>query len=89
MRWHALAHFAQFFVAAGNKDNTTYEESIQSVTTHVFPQFALRTQTQFITQNMHKPRNMKMRAYCNWMIKINNNLVRFPPALYTLKKDQR
>ena len=71
LKGDALAYFAQFFVAAGNKDNITYEESICSLTTHVFLQFALGTQTQFVTQNMHKPRNMKMRAHRNWMIEIN------------------
>ena len=86
LKGDALAHFAQFFVTAGNEDNVTYEESIHSLTTHVFPQFALRTQTQFMSQAMRKPRNMKMRAYCNRMHEINNYLSRFPPAFNDTQK---
>ena len=35
LKGDALAHFALFFVAAGNEDNITYEESIRSLITHV------------------------------------------------------
>ena len=86
LKGDALAHFAQFFVTAGNEENITYEESIRSLTTHVFPQFALRTQTQFMSQAMRKPRDMKMRAYRNRMIEINNYLTRFPPAFDASQK---
>ena len=86
LKGDALAHFVQFFVTAGNEDNATYEESIRSLTTHVFPQFALCTQTQFMSQSMRKPRDMKMRAYRNRMIEINNFLARFPPAFNITQK---
>jgi hypothetical protein len=52
----------------------------------VFPQFALRTQTQFMTQGMRKPRDMRMRAYRNQMMEINNYLARFPPAFDATQK---
>jgi hypothetical protein len=86
LKGDALAHFAQYFVTAGNELNATYEDSICSMTTHVFPQFALRTQTQFMTQGMRKPRDMRMRAYRNRMMEINNYLARFPPAFDALQK---
>ena len=35
---------------------------------------------------MHKPRDMKMRAYRKRMIKINNYLARFPPAFNDTQK---
>jgi hypothetical protein len=86
LKGDTLAHFAQFFVTAGNKDNATYEDSIHSLTTHVFPQFALRTQTQFMSQLMHKPRDMKMRVYRNRMIEMNNYMARFAPAFNDTQK---
>jgi hypothetical protein len=86
LKGDTLAHFAQFFVTAGNEDNATYEECICSLTTHVFPQFALRTQTQFMSQALRKPHDMKMRAYRNRMIEINNYLARFPPKFNDRQK---
>jgi hypothetical protein len=86
LKGDTLARFAQFFVTAGSEDNATYEDSLRSLTTHVFPQFALRTQTQFMSQLMRKPRDMKMRANRNRMIEINNYLARFPPAFNDTQK---
>jgi hypothetical protein len=86
LKGNAFAHFAQFFVTAGTEDNATYKESIRSLTTRVFPEFALRTQTQFMSQAMRKPRDMKMRAYVNRMHEINNYLSRFPPAFNDTQK---
>ena len=42
------AYIAEFF--ARNKDNATYKKSMRSLTTNVFPRFALISQIQFMSQ---------------------------------------
>jgi hypothetical protein len=68
----------EYFLTAGNEDNATYEAGIRSLITHIFPVRALRIQKRYMRRYMRKPREMKMRAYRNQVIELNNYLAKFP-----------
>ena len=78
LKGDALSHFSQYFLTAESENNDTFEASICSLITHIFPLRALRIQKRYMRWYMRNPRDMKMRTYCNRVIELNNYLARFP-----------
>ena len=78
LKGDALSHFNQYFLTAGNENGDTFEASIRSLITHIFPLRALRIQKRYMRCYMRKPRDMKMRTYRNRVIELNNYLAKFP-----------
>ena len=59
---------------------------VQALTSHIFPQRALRMQKCYVRCYMRKPREMKMRVYRNRVVELNNYLERFPTVLNATQK---
>ena len=62
---YAYAYFIQYFVTVGNEDDAMFMLGVQTLTSHIFPQRALCMQKRYMCHYIHKPRDMKMRVYCN------------------------
>ena len=56
------------------------------MTSHIFPQRALRMQKRYMQRYMHKPRDMKMRVYRNRVVELNNYLEWFPTVFNAAQK---
>ena len=59
---------------------------VQALTSHIFPQRALRMQKRYMRRYMRKPRDMKMRVYRNRVVELNNYLEQFPTAFNAAQK---
>ena len=81
MKGDAYTYFNQYFTTVGNEDDVTFILGIvQALTSHIFPQRALRMQKRYMRRYMRKPRDMKMHVYRNRVVELNNYLERFPTA---------
>jgi hypothetical protein len=82
LKGDALAHFEQACASAGSpagsETDATFQQCLNSLTTHVFPQRALRIQKRYMRRYMRKPREMKMRHFRSRVVEMNNYLARFP-----------
>ena len=58
----------------------TFILGVQALTSHIFPQCALRMQKRYMQHYMRKPCDMKLRVYRNRVVELNNYLERFPTA---------
>ena len=63
LKGDAYTYFSQFFTMVGNEDDVTFYLGVQALTSHIFPQRALRMQKRYMRRYMRKPRDMKMRVY--------------------------
>ena len=70
----ALAVFNQRAVEVGNETGDHFLQVLNRLTSHVFPQRALRMQKRYMRCQMTKPRNMTTREYVVWVNKINSYL---------------
>ena len=81
LKGDAYTYFNQYFTTVGNEDDVTFILGIQALTSHIFPQRALRMQKRYMRHYMRKPRDMKMRVYRIQVVELNNYLERFPTAV--------
>ena len=65
--------------AAGNETNPHFEQTVNTLIQHVFPQRALAAQKQAMQRDMRKPRDMTMRTFMACLVEINDKLAYFPP----------
>ena len=79
-------YFNQYFTTVGNEDNVMFILGVQALTSHIFPQHALRMQKRYMWHYMRKPRDMKMRVYRNRVVELNNYLEQFPTAFNAAQK---
>ena len=74
----AHAFFNQAALAEVHQTLDTFETCVQALTTHIFPQRALRKQKRYMRRHMRKPFDMPMRNYRNRVVELNNYLEHFP-----------
>ena len=86
LKGDAYTYFNQYFMTVGNEDDVTFILSIQALTSHIFPQRALRMQKRYMRRYMRKPRDMKMRVYRNRVVELNNYLKRIPTVFNATQK---
>ena len=72
LKGNAYTYFNQFFTTVSNEDDATFILGIHALTSHIFPQRALRMQKRYMQRYMRKPRDMKMRVYRNQLVELNN-----------------
>jgi hypothetical protein len=87
LKGDALAHFTQAAISAGAETADNYVLCVRSLTTHVFPQRALRIQKRYMRRYMRKPRDMRMRVFRSRVVELNNYLDRFPAGFEDQKLD--
>ena len=71
LKGDAYTYFNQFFTTVGNEDDVMFLLGVQALTSHIFPQHALRIQKRYMRRYMLKPRDMKMRVYRNQVVELN------------------
>ena len=86
LKGDAYTYFNQDFTTVGNEDDVTFILGVQALTSHIFPQRALRIQKRYMRCYMRKPRDMKMRVYRNRVVVLNNYLERFPTVFNATQK---
>ena len=86
LKGDAYTYFNQYFTTVGNEDDVTFILDVQALTSHIFPQRALRMQKRYMRRYMRKPRDMKMRVYRNRVVKLNNYLEQFPTLINATQK---
>ena len=86
LKGDAYTYFNQYFTTVGNEDDVMFILGIQALTSHIFPQRALRMQKRYMRLYMRKPRDMKMRVYRNRVVELNNYLERFPTVFISTQK---
>jgi hypothetical protein len=75
----ALAVFDTSATEHGNENNANFILTLQSLTTHIFPQRALAFQKRYMRRYMRKPREMTIRAFAARVAELNAYLLEFPP----------
>ena len=74
LKGDAYTYFFQYFVTVGNEDDVIFMVGVQALTSHIFPQRALRMQKCYMHHYMRKSRDMKMHVYRNRVVELNNYL---------------
>ena len=86
LKGDAYTYLNQYFTTVSNEDDATFVLDVQALTSHIFPQRALRMQKRNMQHYMRKPRDMKMRVYRNPVVELNNYLEQFPTAFSAAQK---
>ena len=58
LKGDACTYFNQYFMTVGNEDDVTFILGVQALTSHIFPQRALRMQKRYMRHYMRKPLDM-------------------------------
>jgi hypothetical protein len=75
----ALMVFNTAATEHGNETNNNFTLSLQTLTTHIFPQRSLAFQKRYMRRFMRKPREMTTRAFAARVAELNAYLEEFPP----------
>jgi hypothetical protein len=82
----AHAYFNQVAQEEAEQTLESYDNCMESLTTHIFPQRALRKQKRYMRRHMRKPYDMPMRIYRNRVVELNNYLASFPGSFNAEQK---
>ena len=82
LKGDAYTYFSQYFTT----DDAMFVLGVQALTSHIFPQRALRMQKRYMRRYMRKPRDMTMRVYRNRVVELNNYLEWFPTVFNATQK---
>ena len=88
LKGDAYMYFNQYFTMGDNEVDAMFILGLQALTSHNFPQRALRMQKCYMRHYMRKPRDMKMWVYRNRVVELNNYLEQFP-TVFSHSEDRR
>jgi hypothetical protein len=86
LQGYAHAYFHQAALVEEEQTLESFDNCVQALTTHIFPQHALCKQKQYMHCHMRKPWDMTMRIYRNRVVELNNYLAHFPGSFNVEQK---